>query len=319
MKVKVFPFSTYNGLMEHNNILPLKGCESLYSNNLQTALIKTFNIDDNKSSIPYYFEVNGVYLYPKCVYDNPLIDQIMEGFTIFVSNDIYDQYFGSCNSSYEQFFNLNTIYNVPNIDMIRLKRIDGYFPQNNSIDDLLTDFFESSLIINLHQEFTLEFDCNDLPFENFIKFKIDEIIYKDEIKKNINDRLDELNYTITFNKNINELNDFVGIEKCENKVFNFAWNFCAKTKQMLDDDKKKQNLVGVLKNNEVKIDFIVSEPVKPQIIETKTEIIKPQIIETKVEQVVDTNIEININSVKILSKEELRAKRLQAFNNYANK
>ena len=41
-------------------------------------------------------------------------------------------------------------------------------------------------------------------------------------------------------KNINELNELVGIEKCENKVYNFAWNFCSKTQKLSDDDKKKK-------------------------------------------------------------------------------
>jgi hypothetical protein len=73
----------------------------------------------------------------------------------------------------------------------------------------------------------------------------------------------------------------------------------------------KKKSVGVLKNNEVKIDFVVSEKylkpesLKPNIVE--------QIIDIKTEQNVNKLINLN-EQVKILSKEELRAKRLEALN-----
>ena len=234
------------------NYSKLYGCETLYPEDLQNTLIKTF-IDKNIQN--FCFQIDKICLYPKYTFDDKKIFAIADNKYIVLSDEIYDKYFYNCEIKQ---YNLNIIYNLPKVDLIKLKRINGDFPQDNSIDILLTKYLENSMVINLNQQFTLYFNCNDIiNSANYITFEINEIIYSNDIKKYINQRLEEMNLTIEFNKNINNLTEFIGVDKCENSVYNYSWLHYT----------SKNNILGYIANSEVKVDFIVSEelikPIKP--------------------------------------------------------
>ena len=275
----------------------LYGGETMYPEDLQKALINTFFEKINN----FCFQINNLCLYPKYTFDDKEIYATTKNKYIVLSDEIYDKYFLNCD---DKNYNLHIIYNLPKADMVRLKRTDGDFPQDGSIDTLLTDYLEKSMVINLGQEFTLYFDCNDMKNSvNHITFVIDKIFYQNEIKKNINERLEEMNLTLEFNKNINNDNKFISIDKCENQVYNFSWMYA--TSKLNDVDK---NYIGFVANSEVKIDFVVTE--KPK------EIVKTIIPDTK--QLFDTpglKCDDSCDVQKVLTREELRQKRLQAFNN----
>jgi hypothetical protein len=138
--------------------------------------------------------------------------------------------------------------------MIRLKRISGNFPSDDSIEYLLTDYFESCSIVNLNQEFEL-----DLYDDSKIKFEVDEIIYKNEFPKNINQRIEEINKTIEFNTLIVDEYKFLtvpkGISECESIVTDYQWHYHTLGKKLAN--------LGYLVQTEVEIDFVISEQPPP--------------------------------------------------------
>jgi hypothetical protein len=225
---------------------------------------------------------------------------------IIVSNEIFKQYF----EKYDNFdteYQINIVYNIPEVDIITLKRIDGDFPQDNSIDILLTNYLESCIIINNLQEFTLHFYCNDKPFKNYITFQISNITYKSEPSKNVKDRIEEIKLIIELNKNLNNMSDDCGLDNCTNKVINFNWFYS------INALGNQQKLVGLVANNEVKIDFVVTESIhtnkepNKEIIDTNKEI-----IDSNKENILNINEEIQEKTIQ-LTTEELRQKRLLAF------
>jgi hypothetical protein len=284
------------------NYNKLCGCETLYPEDIQLSLIETLickNINN------FCFEINQVCLHPKYTFDDKEIFAISDNKYIVISDEIYDKYFNDCDTN---FYKLNIIYDLPKTDIIKLKRISGDFPQDGSIDILLTKYLEKSIVINSGQEFTLYFDCNYSAVSpmvnsvNFITFEINEIIYLDKINKDIHKRLQEMELTIEFNKKINKLNDFITFDKCENNVYNFNW---------LQPNNQKNNY-SFIANSEVKIDFIVTEIINPKVELPINNNFVSNLL--KKEQTIDTieNIceEKNIN---VLTREELRKKRLEIF------
>ena len=342
---KIIPFNIYKELIEFSPINELIGTQTIYPESLQHSLINTFikdehthnndihNLDQelNNNMIQYCFQINNIFLQPKYVYNNDIIDVIMESKCIVVSDEIYNQHFFNI-INFDSNYELHTIYCIPSVDMLRLKRIDGDFPEDGSVDELLTYYLESCVIINAKQQFTLQCFTNKSPLLDFITFEVDEIIYKEIPIKNINDRLEEMNLTMIFNKNLlNKENTYeIGLDNCKNKVSNYNWlyNMTNKSLNKKDgtDQNNKNNLVGYLANSEVKIDFIVTE--NPKVINTplvNQNVINTPLVEKSInvqtESIVspifkgvgDTLNSNNSNDSKQLSIEEIRMKRLQAF------
>jgi hypothetical protein len=316
MLIKIMAQSDFESFFQYG-LKKLCGSETFYPESLQKALINTF-IDKN---VKYFcFQINKICLYPKYTFDDNEIFAMTENKYIVIADEMYYKYF--LPDRYDISYNLDIIYNLPSVDMIKLKRTEGDFPQDGSIDKLLTEYLENSIVINYGQEFTLYFDCNDMVnSKNYITFSIQEITYQNKIEKNIQNRLEEMNLTLEFNKNINNINEIIGIDKCENHVYNFSWLYS--TSKISDDQKKN---IGIVVNNEVKIDFIVSEP-SPKPIKN-IDIVTHQIQcpnNNNANNNTNNNAVTNIfdspglkcddtnQTQKILTKEELRQKRLQAF------
>ena len=279
----------------------LYGCETLYPIDLQGALIKTFIERDLHN---FCFQINNICLYPKYTFDDKEIYEMTNNKYIVLSDEMYDKCFYNCDT---QEYNLNIIYDLPKVDMIKLKRINGDFPQNNTIDILLTEYLEKSMVVNLGQEFTLHFDCNDeINNLNYITFEVNNIIYLEDIKKDIHQRLEEMNLTIEFNKNINDLVEFVGFDKCENYVYNFSWL------HLTDISKDKKNNIGYIANSEVKIDFIVTENQKE--LSSVINIPPISIVTKDICDISKNECDKNNDIITVLTKEELRQKRLDMFN-----
>ncbi len=154
-------------------------------------------------------------------------------------------------------------------------------------------------------------------FKNYIKFQISNITYKTESTKNadnrIEERIEEINLTIElnkqFNKKINNLEYDIGLNDCCNKVINFSWHDC-------NSDKPK--VVGLVANNEVKIDFIVTELSVPSITPEPEmplqKAMQPNPINdpnvNKKTVFANKGIVLNESESKPLTKEEVRMKRL---------
>jgi len=269
MKVDILPFSTFKEISSTKIADTLIGTQCIYPLNLQTPILKTFiksensskeliiNLNSNQNSnsdndfdynnLAYCFEINKICLYPKYTYSDNNITVPM----IIISDYFYNKYFANKCSDLV----LNIIYNIPIVKMIRLKRIDGNFPSDDSIEYLLTNYFESCSIVNLNQEF--EFDLYD---DSKIKFEVNEIIYKTEFIKNINQRIEEINYMIQFNTLVaDEYPNFkipAGISECESIVTDYQWHFHTLGKKIAN--------LGYLVDAEVEIDFVISEQEIPK-------------------------------------------------------
>jgi hypothetical protein len=288
MILDVQPFSMYNYIISNGKLETLIGSQCIYPIKLQNALISTF-LDQNSDSSDlkiYCFKLNDTFVHPTYTYEDDLN-------FIFVSDEFYNQYFKNNDNAV-----LNTNYNMPKVDMIKLKRIDGDFPQDGSIDSLLTQYLESCIIVNMDQEFRLEFYTNENPYKNYIVFKVDELIYTTEPVKDIKHRLEELNLTMIFNKYLTNSDQDLGLQDCTNIVTNFEWNY--------NTIGNKIKLAGYVANLEVKIDFIVTEP---EPIKKIKPLIEPFIFSSKT-----TNTNSN-EPTKELTKEEIRLKRLAFFSN----
>lgn len=322
--IKIIPFNIYKGLVVNDNINELIGTQTIYPESIQLALIKTFIKDNDNKNINtnnyndnmkiYCFEINNIYLQPTYVYDDNTIDIIMDSKCVIVSDSVYNQYFVNNITNLSENHDIHIVYNLPQVDMLKLKRIDGDFPEDGSIDELLTCFLESCIIINNKQQFTLDCLTNKYPLNDFITFEVDEIIYKEEPIRKITDRLEEMNITISFNKNLMNTDQDIGLDICKNKVTSYNWYY--------NTIGKKSKTVGYLANSEVSIDFIVTE--LPKIPEPKKVITIPEpekVINIPIEPIdkfvpfIGEGNSISSEEPKQLSIEELRMKRLQALSN----
>ena len=285
MKIKIVAFQEYKNFCD--DVSELVGNETIYPEEFLEPLIKTFTFDDINMT-NYYFNIAApelnIYLQPKYVHS-------FSEKCIIVSNEIYNQYFGPPDIEYD----FHLVYNIPCIDVLSLKRISGDFPQDCSIDIWLTNYLESCNIINHLQGFTLYFDCNESPLKNYIKFRVSKITYKEDTVKRLEDRIEELNLTMELNKHLNVETEF------QNKVIHFHWYDSAMNK---DNDK----IVGLVGNNEVNIDF-VSDPVPPAPLSPAPLPLEKISKETFKEK----GLVMDENAVKPLTKEELRAMRLNAL------
>ena len=318
--IKVIPFNIYKGLVINDNINELIGTQTIYPESIQLALIKTFIKDDddknnnhnnNDNMKIYCFEINNIYLQPTYIYDDNTIDLIMESKCVIVSDSVYNQYFVNNITNLSKNYEIHAVYNLPQVDMLKLKRIDGDFPEDGSIDELLTCFLESCIIINNKQQFTLDCLTNKYPLHDFITFEVDEIMYKEEPIRKITDRLEEMNITISFNKNLMNTDGDIGLDICKNKVTSYNWYY--------NTIGKKNKTVGYLANSEVSIDFIVTElpkiPEKIITIPTEKNITVPVEPIDKFVPFIGNGNSISSEEPKQLSIEELRMKRLQALSN----
>ena len=360
VKVKVVSYQEYQGMVGGDDIRPLIGNETLYPEEFLGPLINTFTTvdphnDENINMKTYYFNItNGIrdtirntlrnekknndikmidltdddidikqedynksiniFLKPKYTFDN-YFNEIMGNKCIIVSDEIFRQYF---QDSYE-IFEFHLVYNIPDIDMLSLKRIRGDFPKDNTIDILLTDFLESCTIINYLQEFTLFFQGNEYPLQNEITFQVFEITYKKNSVKDIEDRLEEIDLTMKLNKNLENIHEDRGLNDCENKVMNFHWYDAVNSA-----DKKR---IGLVANNEVKIDFIVTELPRPEVRKIQPmELQKSELSELHKAELQKAELQkekhvFNTKGLvldqeedsKPLTKEEMRMKRLQSL------
>jgi hypothetical protein len=326
VQIQIVSYQNYRDIIGDivgdTNIPTLVGNETIYPEDFLEPFIETF-INSETAMKNYYFNITNklddlsnlnIYLQPKYTFNNAF-NEIMGCNCIIVSEEIFEQYFQK--QQLDNMYDFNMVYNIPAIDIISLKRISGDFPQDNSIDLLLTNYLESCIIINYLQEFTLHFYSNIKPFKNYIKFQISNITYKTESTKNadnrIEERIEEINLTIElnkqFNKKINNLEYDIGLNDCCNKVINFSWHDC-------NSDKPK--VVGLVANNEVKIDFIVTELSVPSITPEPEmplqKAMQPNPINdpnvNKKTVFANKGIVLNESESKPLTKEEVRMKRL---------
>jgi hypothetical protein len=243
MKLKVLNFSTYKVIVEDSPIDQLIGTQCIYPINLQEPLIKTFD-SDSGGLVHYCFNIKNVFLFPKYTHSNPNISDDY----IFVSDDFYSKYFS--NDIDEHI--LHIYYDIPLIKQIRLKRIDGDFPSDDSIKFLLNDYLEACSVICLGQIFRLDYETN------YIQFSVDNIIYKTEFEKVIAKRMEEIEYMIEFNTNLAKsfnLTPPKGMLDSESSVINYQFYYHSLGKEVAS--------LGYVANygniNEVEIDFVHTE------------------------------------------------------------
>ena len=269
MSIRVFSYRFFTNITSAP--LPsLIGNEVIYSEELVEPLIKTFL---NDSMTPFYFTIDYYYLQPKYTTS---VNQF--GLCIVVSDELFDRYFK------HDLFDLlpfTITYQIPTVDVITLKRVDGDFPQDGSIDELLTVYLESCSIVNKYQLFTIPFYGNKPPFKNHITFEISDFTTHP---------YDELENTFqeTLNTNLHELGFSVAVHKAT-------------------------DLVGLVANHEIKVDFM-SEPLEKKETQKYT-LPEPQ----KAIQPNDSEPELPVglhmtDTIHIpLTKEQLRQARVQKF------
>ena len=305
MKVKILNFSTYKAIVDDSSIDQLIGTQCIYPINLQEPLIQTFD-SDTDGLIHYCLNVKNVFLFPKYTHSDINISNDY----IFVSDEFYDKYFSNDLDDHELHF----YYDIPLIKQIRLKRIDGDFPSDDSIKFLLNDYLESCSVLNLNQTFKLDY------LTNYIVFSIDQIIYRTEFEKDLKKRMEEINYMIELNTNI--ANSFNlkpprGMLECESNVVNYQFYYHSIGKEVAS--------LGYVANygaeNEVEIDFVVSST-STDSDTTKAPQIAPFTFSTKTNADPTQPIE-SINPTDTapveLSKEEIRKRRTAYFEKMMNK
>jgi len=226
----------------------------MYSEALAGPLIRTFS---KETMVPFYFKV-GVYLQPKYTIQDDFF-----GLCIVVSDEVYD------GKEYSEFI---VAYNLPMVDILSLKRIGGDFPQDCTIDTLLTQYLESSSLVNKDQTFTLAFSCNVAPFKNNITFQVtDFTIHERELMED---------YTDALNRELHEL----GIE--------------ATVCQGIHG--------GIVANHEIKVDFVEPEPEPIRLPEPQKALVDvPPPSKFK-----GDGLQLTKEVVAPLTREELRQKRL---------
>lgn len=219
MSIRVFSHRFFSS-MTSIPPTPLIGNEVIYSEDLAEPLIQTFS---GETMIPFYFTINYYYLQPKYT---TLFKEF--GLCIIVSDEVFAQHF---KHDLFDLLDFTVTYHIPTVDIIRLKRIDGDFPQDNSIDELLTAYLEACSIVNKHQQITLSFQCNKPPFKNTITFEITEFTHhpQEPIENTFQDTLTTHLHPVGISVLVHPAND----------------------------------LVGLVANHEINVDFVI-EPVEPE-------------------------------------------------------
>lgn len=323
MKFNILNYSTYNAIIDFIDDKPLIGAQCIYPISIQSSLITTFvcvyqsnqtnksNSNTSESEIIYCFKILNTCLYPKYTHSNPSI----ESNNIIVSDEFYNKYFSNDNSD----LTLNILYDIPIVKTIKLKRINGDFPSDDSIEYLLTSYFESSSVVNLGQTFTL-----DLINNQIIEFEVDNITYIEEFEKKIIDRIVEIDYQLKLNNYLADELGFdqpTGMNECNIKVYNYKWHY--------HTNGHKKSYVGCLINAEVEIDFVISEPVKSiEPVESDKFVESDKSILTKLHKPIKSSHpfdtmgnklnDISLDkseslNIKPSTKEEMRLKRLNFF------
>jgi len=318
--ISILSFELYCELTNKQGLLqPLVGNETIYPECFSESLIPFFmeKTRDSENMRNYYFKVTknmeqreckdgckyegkdeSMYLQPKYTHNTY---ELSFHYLVVVSDEVYKQSFNQCQRQSEE--SLEVVYDILNVDILELQKLDGDYPQNSSIDSLLTDFLESSTIMNLGQEFTLTFKCNAHLFKNYITFKVNGIVCNppDKLINALNDALnDDIESICTVTHPYSDAIDFIFIKPYKNDV----------------------TTVGLVANNEVKIHFLDTSldkclnnclpmPLQKARAE-KEELVVPikEIFKTKGLQL-DSSAS---NSVP-LSKEEIRRLRTKKFNN----
>ena len=326
--ISILPFEQYCELTNKRHLLqPLVGNETIYPECFSESLISFFmnKTRDFEKMQNYYFRVTktmdehkSVYLQPKYTHDTY---DLTFHYLVVVSDEVYkqsfdkdsssfcknDYFFGKDSSSFGHGqndslsdFHLETVYDILNVDMLELTKLDGDYPQNSSIDVLLKDFLESSTIMNLGQEFTLTFNCNAYLFKNYITFKVNGIVYK-------SDKLDDFS-------ELDKLDDFNEIACSITHPYSDAIDIIA-----IKPYKNDAIDVGLVANNEVKIKFLDEQeeiPLdKPFIDKMPLQKAKADNLDKDVPEIFKTKgLQLDSNSNQHpLSKEEIRRLRTKKF------
>lgn len=270
MTIRVFSHRLFTNITS-TQLPSLIGNEVIYSEELAEPLIKTFSGD---SMTPFYFTIDYYYLQPKYTTS---INHF--GLCIIISDELFDKYFK------HDLFDLlpfTISYQIPTVDIITLKRVDGDFPQDSSIDELLTSYLESCSIVNKHQLFTILFDSNKPPFKNHITFEITEFTIHpyDEIENTFQDSL---------TTNLHDLGISVVVHKAS-------------------------QLVGLVANHEIKVDFVLEpervKPIEKYTLPEPQRALQPVYPESKQSEGLHMTDTVHIP----LTKEQLRQARIQKFN-----
>ncbi len=244
--IRIVPHRFYSSVVEAP---PLIGNECMYPEALATPLIKTV--------LPFYFKVGDLYLQPKYTTRDDVF-----GLCIVVSDDVFTT----------EYAELVIAHNLPMVDILSLKRIKGDFPQDCTIDTLLTQYLESSSLVNQDQTFTLTFE-NTPPFKSFITFQvtaftIHERPLVDDVTEALNRELHELGLTATTCQGVN---------------------------------------VGVVANHEIKVDFVEPDPEPITLPEPQKALVDvPPPSKFK-----GDGLQLTKEAVVPLTREELRQKRMQ--------
>jgi hypothetical protein len=199
MKITIQPFNIYKNFI-NSNIDDLIGAQVIYPSFLQTALISSFHDSETFSLKKFFFKIQNVCLFPKYTHE--------EFGVIFVSDQFYNQYFSNNHDLI-----LDIIYDIPIVKMIKLQKLYGEYPLDDSLESILTSYFESSSIVIREQILTFDF-LN-------IAFMINEISYTSEEVKDVKLRIEEMNLTVQFNEHftVNKLK----YDECETKIINYQW------------------------------------------------------------------------------------------------
>jgi hypothetical protein len=307
MEVQVYNYSYYK---EHFDFIKqeLIGTQTIFSVQLQEALILSFidTEDDNQLFVPealaenmrqYAFSLNNISLHPTLV-----CNECPKNY-IFVSNEIYEQFFKENNKMTLHFY-----YNLPKVKSILLKRESGNFPKDDSLEMLLTMYFEQCMFVNLNQKFKIDYG------EDTIEFSISKVQFIKEPKKIIQDRFDEINITVKFNQYITET-ETLGLGMCKSLIQNYSWYYTNNLEHFICGDVSFTN---------VEIDFEITEEIKEHKITDLPPRIRRQIQEEqKLRE--QKEEEEKLNKFKIgtvqkeqepeeqLTPEQLRLKRLSFF------
>lgn len=262
MEINILNFSTYSSI--YDVVLePLIGTQSIYSCNLQEILIPVFlqdkpvfRIQNEDQIFKFCFSINNLIFHPtitcsKCPND-----------LIVISDEMFEQYF---NDGSPTSFELNFYYDLAKIESIKLKRIDGNFPRDDSLEFLLTNYFEKCMVVNKGQQFKIQYS-----FDDFISFEITQITFIEVPERNLENRLEEINLTVNLNHMYTQ-NSNLGLQDCRTTITNFKWYYNTKGNGNKDfGDVSFQNINVDFEESEIKP--IVTEPSKKEIIEEDTSV-----------------------------------------------
>lgn len=251
----------------------LVGNESVYPEEFVAPFIYTFCGEHTMHN--YYFKVFDIYLQPKYTSDG-LMDM---GYPyIVVSDEVYQQYVT------DPICDLQIVTDLPHVDIISIKRIDGDFPHDSSIDELLSRYLESCNLVNRHQQFTLHFTCNSLPMANYITFEIMDIRYKETFG------VEDLNLSADLRNHLRPL----GLSAT---VLNF---------QFTEGFHRRD--AGLVAGQEVKIDFLLEPVLDPLPLQKRLSGLE----HTTNHIFQEKGLVLDGNATK-LTKEEIRKKRLSSL------